>query len=480
MRVNDSAHVRVSEDGMTPRANGFGGNLAKAGRPVSREYLQQDTFIPTNSTKYATRSFADWSAEALQLPRGVNRFGLWPSVSHRATVVEIDSKALASNVKELKKLLGPHTAFTAVVKANAYGHGAVEVSKIAIEAGADRLAVAVVDEAIELRRAGIDVPILVLGYNAPEEADDIVKYDIIATVCDVEAAAELSKAAIRNLKPVKVHVKVNTGMNRLGISPDTTASFIKEIGAMPLVNVEGMFTHFSCVGTNQEITDLQLERFRHAIDLAEKENVRPNIVHASNSMATRTLPESHFDMVRCGGALYGLQGFGTPVLSWKTSVAHINDVAPGEGVGYGALYRPTVPRKVAAIPVGYGDGLPRGPDDTWQGVLIKGHFAPVRGPVCMDQAMVDVTDIPGVQPGDEVVLLGKQGDLEISLDDAATWCGRAAVPLLTGLSRRNRRSVANDSLRKPAVVRPILNEPPGSRQARTRSFSLGDLKREFI
>ena len=456
----------------TPRAQPTSGTIA-----VNPTLGTKDSFAHRTATTNGRKAnISSFTTAPLATPRARAVHLHSPHISHRPTVIEIDSQALANNIQSIKKRIGENTLFTAVVKANGYGHGAVEVSKIALEAGADRLAVAAVDEAIELRRAGITAPIHVLGYNGPEEADDVVNYNIIATVYDIAAAKALSYAAIRKIKPVKVHVKVNSGMNRLGVSPKEAASFIKKVGTMPLIKVEGMFTHFGCVGSDQDITDRQLARFNQAISSAEAQGVRPTIVHAANSMTTLAIPEAHFDMVRCGIWIYGIEkSFGEKVLNWKTRIAHVNEVPPGEGIGYDAVYRTEEPRKIAAIPVGYGDGLPQGPKNTWRGVLVNGQFAPIRGKVCMDQTMIDVTDIDGVKPGDEVVLIGKQGDQEITIQDASKWSGRSGISLITGLSRRNRRVVIGKKVAENKVITPNFGTSAASVRKLNRSLSLGDL-----
>lgn len=353
----------------------------------------------------------------------------------RPAWIEIDEGALANNVRQIRRLIGPQRLLAGVVKANAYGHGAIPVARQILAAGADRLAVATLSEALELRTAGIDAPILVLGYTPPRQAAEVVRAGVTATVYDVETAQALAEAAAQQGVRAAVHVKVNTGMNRLGLDPEDAPAFLEALRAMATLEAEGVFTHFATSDTDRAFALVQAARFGAMIAALEAAGLRPPLVHAANSAATLTLPETHFDMVRCGIALYGLDpdeemtplpaGF-RPVLSWKAEVAQVRTLPPGAGVSYGLEFVTRRSSTLAVIPVGYADGFPRRPL-TWGGVLIHGKEAPIVGRVCMDQSLVDVTDIVAagepVRQGDVVVLIGRQGEAAISAEEAARRIG---------------------------------------------------------
>ena len=353
----------------------------------------------------------------------------------RPAWIEIDEGALANNVRQIRRLIGPQRLLAGVVKANAYGHGAIPVARQILAAGADRLAVATLSEALELRTAGIDAPILVLGYTPPRQAAEVVRAGVTATVYDVETAQALAEAAAQQGVRAAVHVKVNTGMNRLGLDPEDAPAFLEALRAMATLEAEGVFTHFATSDTDRAFALVQAARFGAMIAALEAAGLRPPLVHAANSAATLTLPETHFDMVRCGIALYGLDpdeemtplpaGF-RPVLSWKAEVAQVRTLPPGAGVSYGLEFVTRRSSTLAVIPVGYADGFPRRPL-TSGGVLIHGKEAPIVGRVCMDQSLVDVTDIAAagepVRQGDLVVLIGRQGEAAISAEEAARRIG---------------------------------------------------------
>lgn len=341
----------------------------------------------------------------------------------RVTHVELDHRALLGNVAAVRAKVGSRPAICAVVKANGYGHGAVEVARVALAGGADRLAVATVSEAVELRRAGIDAPILILGYTAPEEADAMVACDLTATVMSIESARALADAARRLGATARVHVKVNTGMNRLGVRPEDARAFVEQLAGMRGLDVEGIFTHFHSADCDAKATRAQLDAFLGVLEDLEERGLRPKIAHAAASDALLSLPEAHLDMVRPGTALFGMvPGFGAKVLSWKTQVAHVNQLEAGETVSYGATWTAPDRRNIAVIPVGWADGLAAGAA-RFREVLIGGQRCPIVGSLTMDQAMVDVTALAEVKLGDEVVLLGAQGAAAISVEDAARWLG---------------------------------------------------------
>jgi alanine racemase len=355
-------------------------------------------------------------------------------IPSRPTWIEISRSALVNNVKQLRTLLTPPCLLMGVVKANAYGHGAVATSQIMVEAGVDRLAVATLDEALELRAGGLTVPILVLGYTPGELALKAVEHEITLAVVDLNTAAEIAGAAQALGKIARVHLKVNSGMNRLGVPADGVVPLLEAMARMEGLEVEGIFTHFATSDTDRAYADEQFGIFRRSLEEATAAGLRPPIAHAANSAATLTMPHTHLDMVRSGIALYGLDpdvddtplpsGF-LHVMSWKAVVAQVRDLRPGDPVSYGREFVADRPITVATIPVGYADGFPRRPFH-WGSVLIHGQPAPILGRVCMDQCVVDVSAIASQQPvlqGDEVVLIGRQGEAEISAAEAGRRIG---------------------------------------------------------
>lgn len=354
--------------------------------------------------------------------------------SERPTWVEIDLSAIGNNTRQVKELVGPSVRVLASLKADAYGHGALKVARTVLHNGACMLGVATVSEAAPLREAGINAPILVFGYVPLWQMREAVRLDLSITLYSGESARALSRAAQALKKTVKVHIKVDSGMGRLGIRAEQVEdilALIREIKSLPGLELEGMFTHFA-MADSHDLTHarLQLSRFQQVLQAVEAAHLRPPIVHAANSAAMLNLPEARFDMVRPGIALYGLdpspdtrlpQGF-RPALSFKTTVAQVKDIPAGECISYGCAYITERPTRVAVLPVGYADGFRRGPTN-WGSVLIHGQQAPILGRVCMDQCMVDVTHIPHVRMGDEVVLIGKQGHATLTAGQVADRLG---------------------------------------------------------
>lgn len=356
-----------------------------------------------------------------------------PSFPCRQTWLEIDRTALAANVAQVRQRIGLRRQLLAVVKANAYGHGAPGVAATLLQAGADRLAVATLSEAIDLRDAGIEAPILVLGYTPPWLAAEAVFYRVTTTIFDDEAARALAAAATAVHLPAVVHIKVNTGMNRLGLRPEAVLPFLTQLAAERMVRVEGIFTHFATADlADKHFALQQYEHFEALLAQLAGAGLRPPLAHAANSAAVLSMPATYLDMVRCGIALYGLHPDADetrlspefrPALTWKAQVAHTIDLRPGESVSYGQEFVATQPMTVAVLPVGYADGFPRRPYH-WGHVLIHGQHAPILGRVCMDQTIVDVTAIRSakgpVRQGDEAVLIGRQGEAELTAEEVAT------------------------------------------------------------
>jgi alanine racemase len=358
-----------------------------------------------------------------------------PTPYGRPTWIEIDRAAIAHNVRLLLGRLHPDCRLMAVVKANGYGHGAVTVAQLAIAAGADRCGVASLAEAVELRQQGIHAPILVLGYTAPWRAPEALHHNITLTVVDLESAQEIARMVAQAGGKLTVHVKVNTGMNRLGVSPEEAPAFIAALHALPALRVEGIFSHFATSDEmDKSYAQLQFARFEQLLATLAASGLRPPIAHAANSAALLTMPETHLDMARSGIAIYGLdpdadqcplpKGF-RPVLNWKAEVVQVRRLAVGDPVSYGREFIAERPMTVAVVPVGYADGFPRRPY-TWGHVLIGGLPASILGRVCMDQCIVDVSAQAaegGVRLGDEVVLIGRQEGAHIRAEDAANRVG---------------------------------------------------------
>lgn len=368
----------------------------------------------------------------------------------RPTWIEVDRDALANNVRKLRRRLASGTRLMAVVKGDAYGHGAVETTRVLVRAGADACAVATLSEALELRSGGISAPILVLGYTPPHLAREAALRDITLTLYDDETAvAYATNVTCASDARLKVHIKINTGMNRLGVQPADALALLETLQKMSSIEVEGIFTHFA---TSDELdrshSQRQFEVFREVLALLQAHNLRPPVAHAANSAAILTMPDTHLDMARAGIALYGLDpdpdqcplpdGF-RPALAWKAIVSQVRWLDAGDAVSYGREYIADRPIPVAVLPLGYADGFPRRPH-TWDHVLVGGQPAPILGRVCMDQTVVDVTAAflmnGGVRVGDEAVIIGKQSDMRIRAEDAAARVGTNNYDIVSRIQAR--------------------------------------------
>jgi len=365
----------------------------------------------------------------------------------RPTWLEIDLSAIGRNTQLFKQLVGPDVRLLVSLKADAYGHGALRVARTVAHNGAEWLGVATVSEAEPLRRAGIDVPILVFGYVAPWQAREAVRMNLRATLFAPDLARALSQAATDLNGKIPVHVKVDTGMARLGLRAEDIEGIVRfcdEVRSLPGLIFEGIFTHFATADAADQTYALrQLDRFGRVLAALDARGLRPPIVHAANSAAAISLPQSRYDMVRPGIAIYGLSPSDEvrlpeefqPALAFKTQVAQVKDIPAGEGISYGATYITTAPTRIAVLPVGYADGFRRAPAN-WGEVLVRGMRAPLVGRVCMDQCMIDVTHIPGVRQGDEVVLIGRQGEDELTVDEVARKLGTIAYEVTSELLAR--------------------------------------------
>ena len=342
---------------------------------------------------------------------------------YRDTWAEINLSAIRHNLTEIRRHIQPTAKLCAVVKANAYGHGAVEVSKVAVECGADFLAVATVEEGLQLRRAGFTLPILILGLIPYDAAEIAVENKITAAVSDFELAEKISAAAVKFDTRAKIHLKIETGMGRIGIFPNDAPALAEKISKLPNVEIEGVFSHFADADSSDKTFTLQqLEKFKNTCEEISRRGINIKIRHIAESAAILEIPAAHLDMVRAGIITYGLYPSDEvkhtielqPAMKLLAKVAFLKEISAGTSIGYGREYIAAKASKIATVPLGYADGYIR----AYKGfhVEIRGKFAPLAGRVCMDQFMVDVTEIPNVKIGDEVILFGSD---KISIDDAA-------------------------------------------------------------
>lgn len=367
-----------------------------------------------------------------------------PEKWQRPTWAEVDLSAIRHNLAVVREIVGPQRLIMAVVKADAYGHGALPVAREVMKAGADWLGVALVEEAIELREGGIEAPILVLGPVFPSQAQAVVERDISVCLFTEELASALNGAASKGATKAKVHVKVDTGMNRLGIPSHKSLEFLSLLKKYPKVEIEGIYSHLATADTPEsEFCFLQMERFFQVERMLKEEKTKSGIRHLANSAAIFGLEAARLDMVRVGIALYGCTSGPRreikppliPALSWKTKVAHLRDVEAGDSISYGCTFVASKRSRIAVIPVGYGDGLPHGLSNKGE-VLVRGRRAPIVGRVCMDMTMVDVTHIEGVEIEDEVVIIGAQGSERITAEEVAEKLGTISYEVLCGIGKR--------------------------------------------
>jgi alanine racemase len=360
------------------------------------------------------------------------------------TWAEIDLDAIAFNLQQFKCHVDPRVEVIAVVKANAYGHGAAPVAQTALESGATRLAVHRLIEGIELRQAGLQAPMLIMGYTPADGAALAARWNLTPTVTTVEFAQALSAQAVSLGLDIPVHIKVDTGMSRFGLLPNEVMAFVRFLDGLPGLKLEGLFTHFATADSaDQTHVRRQLAVFNEVQANLCSAGFTIPLVHAANSAATMKLPEAHFNAVRPGIALYGMDPSDEwppvfpirPALALKSTVARLGDLPAGAAVSYGRTFIAARPTRAALVPVGYGDGYHRILSNKGR-VLIGGQRAPILGRVCMDQFVVDVTDIPGVRQDDEVVLVGTQGEATIRAEEVAQWAGTINYEVTTSLSPR--------------------------------------------
>lgn len=359
---------------------------------------------------------------------------------------EISLEAIGHNIREVKKRLPEGVKLLGVVKANAYGHGAVPVASY-LENQVDYFATATIEEAVELRENGISVPILILGYVSPSQYGDLVEYDITQTIDSYAQALALEKEAARQNRKAKAHLAVDTGMTRIGFQvTEHDADEAAKIADLPHIELEGMFTHFSCADQEDKTyCSMQMEKYDKMTALLAERGVTIPLRHICNSAGIMEFDDHRFEMVRSGIITYGIYPSEEvkkerldliPALSWKSHVIHVKEVGPGIGVSYGATYVTEKPMtRIATVSAGYADGYPRALSN--QGcVLIHGKKAPIIGRICMDQMMVDVTDIPDVQVEDVVTLVGTDGDETITIEEIANPAARFDYEMLCDISSR--------------------------------------------
>lgn len=357
---------------------------------------------------------------------------------------EVDLDAIAYNTRQIKDWIGDRVELMAVVKGDGYGHGGVMVAKTALQNGASRLATARVDEAVQLRQAGITAPIFVLGYVPMEEMETVVRWGIEAPLMHWDISCTLSQLSSERGVITPVHVKVDTGMGRFGLFPDEVVSFVERLIKLPGLRLEGLYTQFATADEkDKSYTYQQFAVYKEVLQSLQDRGISVPVRHVANSPTTLDLPEAHLDMVRCGTVLYGYYPSQEvdqsiplrPALALKSRVARLRTLPSGWGVSYGRTYIPSRPTRAALIPLGFGDGFRRALSNIGY-VLIRGKRAPVIGRICMDQCIVDVSEIPDVEQDDEVVLLGRQGDEKIGADDIAELLGSIHYEILTAISAR--------------------------------------------
>lgn len=368
----------------------------------------------------------------------------------RPTWVEVDLEAIRQNVTALRSR-APHSRFMAVVKADGYGHGAVQVARAAMEAGAAWLGVATVEEGVDLRRAEIGAPTLIFGYIPPEQVNLVLMHGLRPAVFSLELARALDARGRALMRGATVHMKVDTGMGRVGVQPQEAVDFARALLALPHIELEGIFTHLATADEPEnEYAAQQLAVFGSVLADLRGAGIKVPIRHTVNSAGLMLHPPGHYDLVRAGIAIYGLPPDPNvtwpvalkPALTWRTRVGHVKTVAPGHPISYGCTYRSGGPERIATLPVGYADGLSRQLSNKGE-VLIGGQRCPIVGRVCMDQTMVRVPDDLPVKPGDEAVLIGEQQGEWITASDMARTIGTINYEVVCAISKRVPRLYRN-------------------------------------
>ncbi len=365
---------------------------------------------------------------------------------------EIDLAAIRNNISCIRKLIGEKVAIMAIVKDNAYGHGALPVTAAVLEAGANRLGVTTIEEAIELRQAGIIAPIMTLGYIPRDQFAETLQYNIIQTIVDFQSAQALSVFAENKGRRATIHIKIDSGMGRIGFLPtQKTIDEIKQIFDLPSLYVEGIFSHFAMAdAADKSYADSQFKIFNDFLAQCAANDIHFSIRHMANSAATIDLPQSRYDMVRPGMIIHGnypsvhvshLLSL-CPALTLKTNIWQIRHLPAGSCIGYGCHWQANKDSIIATMPIGYADGLPRLLANN-ASILVAGKRAPLVGCVCMDHIMADISHIPEARTGEEAVLIGKQGDQQITLEEVGAHAQTISYEICTRLSNRLPRIYLN-------------------------------------
>jgi alanine racemase len=390
------------------------------------------------------------------------------------TWAEVDLDRFGRNIAAIHAAIGPGCKILLVVKADAYGHGAVEISRAAMDAGVSMLGVATLHEGIELRSAGLTAPIVILSPSLRSEIDEIIEHRLTPCVASLEFAEILSKRCVAHEVGTRIHVEVDTGMGRTGVSDGDALDFLAKVGTMPNLELEGVFTHFPDVDSgNTSFAEGQLHRFHEILDALAGRKIVVPIRHAANSAGILSLAASRMDMVRPGILAYGFYPSRSlphaipveGVMSFKSRVVQLRSVPAGRFISYGRTYQTARATRVGVLPVGYGHGLPWLLSNRGE-VLIRGRRAPIVGRVTMDLTMVDATEIPDVEVGDEAVLFGEQGGARITLEEVAERAETITYEMLCSMGKRVVRVFLRDG--KPAKVLTLIGERQESEPAGTR------------
>ena len=373
----------------------------------------------------------------------------------RPVYLEINMDNLTNNYNEIRRIVNPNTKIMAVIKANAYGHGSVELAKMYEKIGVDRLAVSIISEAVELRREGIKIPIQLLNYTPESQLGLVIDNDIIQGIYTYEDAKLLSDLAVKKGKKAKIHIKIDTGMGRIGFLPnEDSIKEIVKIHKLPKLEMEGMFTHFAKADeTDKSFTKIQFERFNWVSEKLEENGIELKVKHVSNSAAIIDLPEYNLDLVRPGIILYGYYPSDEvnknkinlkPAMTLKAKISNIKTVPEGTGISYGHIYSTSKRSVIATVPIGYADGYSRilsGKAD----VCINNKRAPIVGRICMDQMMVDITGIDNANIGDEVVLFGYDNESYPRVEELASLLGTINYEFICMMGRRIPRVFIKDN-----------------------------------
>lgn len=365
----------------------------------------------------------------------------------RPSWIEISESALLNNLQQIRNTIQPTVTIMPAVKADAYGHGAIRITRLLLQNGIEHVAVANIAEAFELRQHGIDCEILVMGYLPPHAISTALAYNITTTLYSLDQLAMLQAVLAQNKQRLRVHIKLDTGMGRLGFLTETLWEWLPILCEDQSLEIEGIYTHFSVADEDTQHTNKQVESFNHAVHTLEQHGFAFRYIHTSNSAGTLLGQDYHFNMVRPGIITYGYNPSSIvpilplePVMTWKTLVTQIKTVPHNYPIGYGNTYRTRQTEKIALIPVGYADGIRRAPS-RWQCVLVEGKRAPILGRVSMEKTIIGIDDIPEVKIGSEVVLMGTQGAEQLTADEIATWFDTIAYDILTSALPRVPRPI---------------------------------------